>query len=98
MTPSESLGAGMIGYFTTGIKEPGLAVVGDTITPSDTAASVFPGYQQPDAVIWASLYPQQADDYTSLVRTLKQMRLSDAAFSYEGSILWCSGKDFVAGF
>ena len=98
MEPIDNLHEGMIGYFTTGIKEPGLAVVGDTIVRANTTTQAFPGYREAAPVIWASLYPQQADDYNALLRTLKQMRLTDAAFTYEEEQSTVLGKGFRCGF
>ena len=98
MSPTGELSEGMIGYFTTGIKEPGIAVVGDTITHTHATIEPFPGYQEVPPVIWASLYPQQADAYNTLHHTLKQMRLTDAAFTYEEEHSTVLGKGFRCGF
>ena len=98
MTTTESLQEGMIGYFTTGIKEPGLAIVGDTIAHIHTKNKPFPGYQEAVPVIWASLYPQQADNYALLQRTMQQMRLTDAAFTYTEEQSAILGKGFRCGF
>lgn len=98
MSPVDALGEGMIGYITTGIKEPGVAVVGDTVTRAGSGAAVFPGYQEVSPVIWASLYPQDANQYTVLHHALKRMRLSDAAFTYEEEQSAVFGKGFRCGF
>ena len=98
MTPTGQLNAGMIGYFTTGIKEPGVAVVGDTITEEHATVESFPGYRDAAPVVWASIYPQSADHYTTLLHALKQMRLSDAAFTYEEEQSTVLGKGFRCGF
>ncbi len=98
ITPTGELHGGMIGYFTTGIKEPGIAVVGDTIAHVHAAVASFPGYREMKPVVWASLYPQSADNHTALLHTLKQMRLSDAAFTYEEEQSTALGKGFRCGF
>ena len=98
MTPSDTLREGMIGYFTTGIKEPGIAVVGDTITHAQSKVAPFPGYQAAAPVIWVSLYPQDADTYNALHHTLQEMRLVDAAFTYEEERSSALGKGFRCGF
>ena len=98
MVPTESIQEGMIGYFTTGIKEPGIAIVGDTITHARSNASSFPGYQEAVPVIWVSLYPQNANEYNTLHHTLQEMRLTDAAFSYEEERSTALGKGFRCGF
>ena len=93
-----SLSGGMIGYVTTGIKEPGIAVVGDTITAAHASVGVFSGYRETLPVIWASLYPQDADHHPVLQQTLKQMRLVDAAFTYDEEQSSVFGKGFRCGF
>ena len=98
MVPKEAVSEGMIGYFTTGIKEPGVAVVGDTVTHTQTQAKPFLGYQEIKPVIWASLYPQEADECDQLERSLRQMRLTDAAFTYEEEQSTVFGKGFRCGF
>ena len=98
MESADTLNGGMIGYFTTGIKKPGIAVVGDTITRANAKAPPFPGYQEMAPVIWASLYPRQANDYNTLYHTLQQMRLTDAAFTYEEEQSTVLGKGFRCGF
>ena len=98
MTATDNLGAGMIGYFTTGIKEPGVAVVGDTILHEKSNEPAFPGYQEAAPVIWVSLYPQDADTYDSLYHILQEMRLVDAAFTFEEERSSALGKGFRCGF
>ena len=98
MLSTKTLSKGMIGYFTTGIKEPGTAIVGDTITHAQAKALPFPGYQKAAPVIWVSLYPQDADTYNTLYHTLQEMRLVDAAFTYEEERSTALGKGFRCGF
>ena len=98
MLSTEVIDEGMIGYFTTGIKEPNIAVVGDTITHTQARASPFPGYQKAAPVIWVSLYPQNADAYNTLHDALQEMRLVDAAFTYEEERSTALGKGFRCGF
>ena len=98
MKSIDCLEEGGIGYFTTGIKEPGVAVVGDTLTHTQNKAKAFSGYTEVSPVIWASLYPQDADDYRNLEHTLKEMRLSDASLTYEEEQSTILGKGFRCGF
>ncbi|HSE35198.1 MAG TPA: GTP-binding protein, partial [Candidatus Paceibacterota bacterium] len=53
-----SIGAGEIGYIVTGIKRPGIAGVGDTVTIAKKPLPAFPGYQKPKPVVWASVFPE----------------------------------------
>ena len=56
--PVESLSAGEIGYIVTGIKEPGIASVGDTVASLSDTSPPLPGYMSPRPVVWASVYPE----------------------------------------
>ncbi|MEN9561308.1 MAG: GTP-binding protein LepA, GTP-binding protein LepA, partial [Candidatus Parcubacteria bacterium] len=87
LTPDESpkdiLSEGEIGYVVTGIKKPGIASVGDTITSARTPAKALHGYRAPTPVIWASVYPESQDDLPILRQSLERLRLSDSSLSYE---------------
>ncbi len=96
--PTSSLGAGEIGYIVTGIKRPGIASVGDTITFSKRPEKALEGYMNPKPVVWASVYPEDADDFADLKLALGKLRLSDSAFSYEEESSGTLGKGFRCGF
>lgn len=95
---AESLKAGEIGYVVSGIKEPGIAIVGDTLVTSNGKLSALPGYQAPRPVVWASLYPENQGDFTLLKQALTRLRLSDAALSFEEEGSSILGKGFRCGF
>lgn len=97
-TPKEELSAGEIGYIVTGVKEPGVASVGDTITPVRSALSILPGYMKPSPVVWASIYPESQDDLTLLRQALSRLSLSDSAFTYEEEASGTLGRGFRCGF
>lgn len=96
--PKDQLTIGEIGYITTGIKKPGIASVGDTITNSKNGAEALPGYMNPSPVVWASVYPESADDFMDLKSALGKLRLSDSAFSYEEETSGTLGRGFRCGF
>jgi GTP-binding protein LepA len=96
--PRASLGAGEIGYIVTGIKKPGIASVGDTITFNKKPSPALSGYMNPRPVVWASVYPEDADDFPNLKLALSRLRLSDSAFSYEEESSGTLGKGFRCGF
>ncbi|MEI6581112.1 MAG: translation elongation factor 4 [bacterium] len=96
--PKSSIGTGEIGYVVTGIKRPGIASVGDTITFSKKPLEALPGYMNPKPVVWASVYPEDADDFPDLKLALGKLRLSDSAFSYEEESSGTLGKGFRCGF
>lgn len=96
--PCEELVAGEIGYVVTGIKKPGIASVGDTITSAKFGAEAFPGYKNPTPVIWASVYPESQDDLLQLRQSLERLRLSDSSLSYEEESSGVMGRGFRCGF
>jgi GTP-binding protein LepA len=96
--PKETISSGEIGYIVTGIKKPGIASVGDTVTNSKNSAVALPGYMNPRPVVWASVYPESADDFTNLKAALGKLRLSDSAFSYEEETSGTLGRGFRCGF
>jgi len=97
-TPCDGIRAGEIGYIVSGIKEPGVAVVGDTLVARDLSLKALPGYQLPRPVVWASLYPESQDEFTALKQALLRLRLSDAALSFEEEGSSILGKGFRCGF
>ncbi len=97
-TPVEALGVGEIGYIVTGIKEPGIAFVGDTISSVRDIYKPLPGFKSPRPVVWASIYPESQDDLPLLRQALARMRLSDSAFTFEEESSGTLGKGYRCGF
>ncbi len=97
-TPTDLLSAGDTGYIVTGIKEPGIVSVGDTVALTTSALPPLPGYQKARPVVWASIYPESQDDFTLLKQALMKLRLSDSAFSFEEESSGVLGRGFRGGF
>ena len=97
-TPVEALGMGEIGYIVTGIKEPGIASVGDTVASVKDNLPALPGYMSPRPVVWASLYPESQDDLPLLRQALGRLKLSDSSFTYEEEASGTLGKGYRCGF
>lgn len=97
-TPVDRLMAGEIGYIVTGIKEPGIASVGDTIASPLDREPPLSGYQNPRPVVWASLYPESQDDLPLLKQALGRLRLSDSSFTHEEEASGTLGKGYRCGF
>jgi GTP-binding protein LepA len=96
--PRDSLSAGEIGYIVTGIKEPGIASVGDTVAKDKSRLAPLHGYMKPSPVVWASIYPESQDDLTMLRQALSRLSLSDSAFTYEEEASGTLGRGFRCGF
>jgi GTP-binding protein LepA len=97
-SPRPMLGVGEIGYIVTGIKKPGIASVGDTITSAKNPLAELPGYMQPRPVVWASVYPESQDDFPNLKLALSRLKLSDSAFSFEEETSGSLGRGYRCGF
>ena len=96
--PKEYLQGGEIGYIVTGIKQPGIASVGDTITLEKDPLPALEGYMRPRPVVWASVYPESQDDFPTLKMALSRLKLSDSAFSFEEESSGSLGRGFRCGF
>lgn len=94
---TEKLLTGEIGYVVTGLKEAGVAKIGDTIV-KDQQTPALPGYTEPQPVVWASVYPESQDDLTLLRQALERLRLNDASLSYEEESSGVIGRGFRCGF
>lgn len=97
-TPVDSLSAGEIGYIVTGIKEPGVAGVGDTLMLDKTPVEPLAGYQEAHPVVWSSVFPENQDDFTQLRQALERLQLSDSSLSFEEESSGVLGRGFRCGF
>ncbi len=96
--PVDSLEAGQIGYIVTGIKEPGVAGVGDTLMRDRSTSEPLSGYQLARPVVWSSIFPENQDDFTQLRQALDRLQLSDSSLSYEEESSGVLGRGFRCGF
>ncbi len=96
--PADVLTAGNTGYIVTGIKKPGVASVGDTVTGARNPLPALHGYMQPSPVVWASIYPEDADKFDDFKMALGRLRLSDSSFTYEEEASNSLGRGFRCGF
>lgn len=100
LTQTEVLEAGEIGYIATGLKDPGLIRVGDTITIQGTGDSFIPlsGYKEVRPMVYASFFPESSDDYDILKDALGKLKLTDASLVYEPESSAGLGRGFRLGF
>jgi GTP-binding protein LepA len=94
----DGLTPGSIGYIVTGIKEPGLARVGDTVRAFTSKTPPLSGYEEPKPVVWASIYPESQDEFVALRQALSRLRLSDSSLSYEEEASGSLGRGYRCGF
>jgi GTP-binding protein LepA len=96
--PVTELGEGEIGYIVTGIKEPGIASVGDTVAEEHGSREALVGYRTVPPVVWASVFPESQDDFTILKQALDRLKMSDSSLSYEEESSGVLGRGFRCGF
>jgi len=97
--PRQVLFAGDVGYIISGIKTSKEVQVGDTIThvarPCDKAID---GFEMVKPMVFAGIYPVDADDYEELRDSLEKLRLNDASLSFEPESSVALGFGFRCGF
>ncbi|MBO9368138.1 MAG: translation elongation factor 4 [Chloroflexi bacterium] len=99
MRPVAQLEAGEVGYIATGLKTVRDCRVGDTITSAARpAAEPLPGYRHPKPMVFAGIYPVDAEDYPDLRDALEKLQLNDASLVFEPETSQALGFGFRAGF
>lgn len=80
-----SIGTGEIGYLVTGLKDISEVRVGDTVVLKRKAAetTALAGYKTVQPMVYAGIFPKEADDYNKLRDAMDRVSLSDAALSFE---------------
>jgi GTP-binding protein LepA len=94
----DKLVAGEIGYIVTGIKEPGVTRVGDTVTLAKNPSAAIPGYAESKPLIFASIYPESQDDFPLLRQSLFKLKLTDSSLQFEEENSGALGRGFRCGF
>ncbi|HOD69142.1 MAG: translation elongation factor 4 [Bacteroidaceae bacterium] len=99
MMPRDVMTTGDVGYIISGIKTSSEVKVGDTIThverPSDKAIA---GFVESKPMVFAGLYPIEADDFEDLRASLEKLQLNDASLSFFPESSAALGFGFRCGF
>lgn len=93
LVQGEQLNSGEIGYVATGIKDPDLLKIGDTIGNEG-----LPGFKEPKPVVFVSFYPSEDGDYEDLKTALRKFKLNDPALTFEADFNEVLGRGFKCGF
>jgi GTP-binding protein LepA len=97
--PVDELGVGEVGYLITGLKDPSLVKVGDTVTLSRNGATEqLPGYREVKPMVFTGLFPIDGDQYPELRDALDKLQLNDPALVYEPESSHALGFGFRVGF
>ena len=99
LIPGQEVECGSVGYAICGIKSAAEVKVGDTVTSSDNpAAEAIAGFEEVKPMVFAGMYPVQADKFEELRTVLEKFQLNDASFVYEPESSLALGSGFRCGF
>jgi GTP-binding protein LepA len=97
--PRQSMSAGDVGYIISGIKTSREVKVGDTITHvSRPTQEMIAGFENVKPMVFAGIYPVDADDYEELRAAIEKLQLNDASLSFEPESSLALGFGFRCGF
>jgi GTP-binding protein LepA len=95
----EELAVGEVGLVIAGIKTLADVKVGDTITTVPCPAEEpLAGFRESKPMVFAGLYPVEAEDYEDLKVSLEKLELNDSSFGYEPETSAALGFGFRCGF
>ncbi len=98
MTPIDSLTSGEVGYVVTGLKTLDKVKVGDTVSDKDDKSLMLPGYSESKPMVFASIFPTDADDYPKLRDSIAKLQLNDASLTSTVENIPALGFGFRCGF
>lgn len=97
--PRDVLAAGDVGYIISGIKTAKEVKVGDTITQVVNPCKIaISGFEDVKPMVFAGIYPVDADDYEDLRASMEKLQLNDASLVYEPESSAALGFGFRCGF
>lgn len=99
LSPRKTLHCGDVGYIVSGIKTATEVKVGDTITqfnrPCDKAIE---GFEEVKPMVFAGVYPVEAEDFENLRSSLEKLQLNDASLTFTPESSVALGFGFRCGF
>jgi len=99
LKPRNVLSAGDVGYIISGIKTAKEVKVGDTITHVENPCEkTIAGFEEVKPMVFAGIYPIDADDYEDLRNAMDKLQLNDASLTFEPESSAALGFGFRCGF
>ncbi|MBQ5653991.1 MAG: translation elongation factor 4 [Alistipes sp.] len=99
MVPRQEIKTGDVGYICSGIKTSADVKVGDTITAvSNPCTEGIAGFEDVKPMVFAGVYPVEADRYEDLRASLEKLQLNDASLTFEPESSLALGFGFRCGF
>lgn len=97
--PRNVLSVGDVGYIMSGIKTSKEVKVGDTITSVENPCKeAIAGFENVKPMVFAGIYPVDADDYEELRASIEKLQLNDASLTFEPESSLALGFGFRCGF
>src|SRR5690554_1943009 len=97
--PRTTLSVGDVGYIISGIKTSKEVKVGDTITTVENPCKeAIAGFENVKPMVFAGIYPVDADDYEELRASIEKLQLNDASLTFEPESSLALGFGFRCGF
>jgi GTP-binding protein LepA len=97
--PAEQLEAGEVGYMVANVRGVLDTRPGDTILDAEHRdVELLPGYRDIQSMVFAGLYPTNAEQYEELRDALEKLQLNDASLHYEPEASAALGFGFRCGF
>lgn len=99
LSPRDTISAGDVGYICSGIKSSKDVKVGDTITSvANPCLEGIEGFEDVKPMVFAGVYPVEADQYEDLRASLEKLQLNDASLTFEPESSLALGFGFRCGF
>lgn len=98
LSPRQELSAGNVGYIISGIKSSKEVKVGDTITHVSRPAKAIAGFEEVKPMVFAGVYPIEAEDFENLRSSLEKLQLNDASLTFQPESSMALGFGFRCGF
>lgn len=97
--PCKEIPCGSVGYIISGIKTAVEVKVGDTITHAENPCSDhIAGFEEVKPMLFAGVFPVEADEYEDLRSSLEKLQLNDASLVFEPESSLALGFGFRCGF
>jgi len=97
--PTEQLEAGEVGYFVANVRGVRDTRPGDTVLDgAHRDAPLLPGYRDIMSMVFAGLYPTNAEQFEELRDALAKLQLNDGSLHYEPESSVALGFGFRCGF
>ncbi len=97
--PTEQLEAGEVGYFVANVRGVRDTRPGDTVLDADHRdVPLLPGYRDIMSMVFAGLYPTNAEQFEELRDALGKLQLNDGSLHYEPESSVALGFGFRCGF